>query len=140
MYDRVLDVPRMVAFYEEHHELPDPALATIRGALSEHYHPELGEPFRTVGLCLYRHGKDSVAWHGDRIGRSRTQDTLVAVVSLGASRRFLLRPRGGGPSRSFELGRGDLFVMGGSCQRTWEHCVPKLAHAQGPRISVQLRP
>jgi alkylated DNA repair dioxygenase AlkB len=79
----------------------------------------LGEPFRTVGLCLYRDGSDSVAWHGDRIGRSRTEDTLVAIVSLGAPRPFRLRPKGGGRSRKFELGRGDLLVMGGSCQRTW---------------------
>jgi len=140
MYDRVLDVPRLAAFYGESQQLPDPALETIKETLSEHYRPELGEPFRTVGLCLYRGGSDSVAWHGDRIGRARTDDTLVAIVSLGTPRRFLLRPRGGGPSRHFELGRGDLLVMGGSCQRTWEHCVPKLSHAHGPRISIQLRP
>jgi alkylated DNA repair dioxygenase AlkB len=140
MYDRVVDVPRLVAFYDEGAALPDPALESIRESLSAHYEPELGEPFRTVGLCLYRDGADSVAWHGDRIGRSRTEDTMVAIVSLGTPRRFLLRPRGGGPSRQFELGRGDLFVMGGSCQRTWEHSVPKLAHAPGPRISLQFRP
>jgi alkylated DNA repair dioxygenase AlkB len=140
MYDRELYVPRLVAFYENGQPLPDPRLEVIRDALGARYRAELGEPFRTVGLCLYRDGADSVAWHGDRIGRSRTEDTLVAIVSLGTRRRFLLRPRGGGRSRSFELGRGDLLVMGGSCQRTWEHSVPKLAQAGGPRISVQFRP
>jgi alkylated DNA repair dioxygenase AlkB len=140
MFERMVDVPRLVAFYEEEQPLPDPALDAIRRALTKHLSPELGEPFRTVGLCLYRDGADSVAWHGDRIGRGRTEDTMVAIVSLGTPRRFLLRPRGGGRSRQFELGRGDLFVMGGSCQRTWEHCVPKLAHAPGPRMSVQFRP
>jgi alkylated DNA repair dioxygenase AlkB len=140
MFERMLDVPRLVAFYDEAQSLPDPALDAIRHALSTHFSPELGEPFRTVGLCLYRNGADSVAWHGDRIGRSRSEDTMVAIVSLGTPRRFLLRPRGGGRSRHFELGRGDLFVMGGSCQRTWEHCVPKLSNASGPRISVQFRP
>jgi alkylated DNA repair dioxygenase AlkB len=140
MYDRVVDVPRLVAFYDEDQSLPDPALESIRGSLNTHYQPELGEPFRTAGLCLYRDGADSVAWHGDTLGRSRTEDTMVAIVSLGTPRRFLLRPRGGGQSRQFELGRGDLFVMGGSCQRTWEHSVPKLAHAPGPRMSVQFRP
>jgi alkylated DNA repair dioxygenase AlkB len=140
MFERMLDVPRLVAFYEEEQPLPDPALDAIRHALSTHFSPELGEPFRTVGLCLYRNGADSVAWHGDRIGRSRTEGTMVAIVSLGTPRRFLLRPRGGGRSRLFELGRGDLFVMGGSCQRTWEHCVPKLASSPGPRISLQFRP
>jgi alkylated DNA repair dioxygenase AlkB len=140
MFDRELDVPRLVAFYEDAQLLPDPALGVIRDGLSSHYRPELGEPFRTVGLCLYRDGSDSVAWHGDRIGRSRTEDTLVAIVSLGAPRPFRLRPRGGGRSRKFELGRGDLLVMGGSCQRTWEHSVPKVSCVDGPRVSVQFRP
>ncbi len=140
MYDRTVDVPRLVAFYGEERCLPDPALESMRRDLSAHYQDELGEPFRTVGLCLYRDGADSVAWHGDTLGRGRTEDTMVAIVSLGSPRRFLLRPRGGGRSRSFALGRGDLFVMGGSCQRTWEHSVPKLAHSEGPRMSVQFRP
>jgi alkylated DNA repair dioxygenase AlkB len=140
MYERTLDVPRLVSFYGEGETLPDPTLDTIRRTLSTHYQPELGEPFCTVGLCLYRDGRDSVAWHGDRIGRSRTEDTTIAIVSLGVPRRFLLRPRGGGRSQQFELGRGDLFIMGGSCQRTWEHSVPKVARANGPRMSVQFRP
>jgi alkylated DNA repair dioxygenase AlkB len=140
MFDRVLDVPRLVAFYDEDQPLPDPLLASMRRSLSRHYQGELGEPFRTAGLCLYRDGRDSVAWHGDTLGRSRREDTMVAIVSLGTPRRFLLRPRGGGHSRPFALGRGDLFVMGGSCQRTWEHSVPKSPGAQGPRISVQFRP
>ena len=82
-----------------------------------------------------------MAWHGDRIGRSRTQDTMVAILSLGAPRALLLRPNGGGaPALRHHLGHGDLLVMGGSCQRTWEHAVPKTAKPVGPRISVQLRP
>jgi alkylated DNA repair dioxygenase AlkB len=140
MFDRELDVPRLVAFYEDGQSLPDPALRAMADELSSHYVAELGEPFRTVGLCLYRDGHDSVAWHGDRIGRSRVEDTLVAIVSVGAPRPFRLRPRGGGRSRKFELGRGDLLVMGGSCQRTWEHSVPKVACVDGPRISMQFRP
>ncbi len=140
MYDRMVDVPRLVAFYAEGDPLPDPALGSMSSDLSTHYQDELGEPFRTVGLCLYRDGADSVAWHGDTIGRARTEDTMVAIVSLGTPRRFLLRPRGGGRSRCFELGGGDLLVMGGSCQRTWEHSVPKLARSRGPRMSVQFRP
>jgi alkylated DNA repair dioxygenase AlkB len=140
MYNRVLDVPRLVAFYDENQVVPDPALEAMRAALSEEYWPELGESFRTIGLCLYRDGSDSVAWHGDTIGRASTDDTMVAIVSLGAPRSFLLRPRGGGTSRQFDLGRGDLLVMGGSCQRTWEHCVPKRARVDGPRVSIQLRP
>lgn len=141
MYERVVDVPRLLCFYDEDDTLPDPALAVAKQALDEHYRGELGEPFRTAGLCLYRDGADSVAWHGDRIGRGSKHDTMVAIVSLGAPRALRLRPRGGGaPSLRFDVGHGDLLVMGGSCQRTWEHCVPKTARDVGPRISVQFRP
>jgi alkylated DNA repair dioxygenase AlkB len=140
MYDRVVDVPRLLCFYDEGEALPDPALDAAKQALDRHYADELGEPFRTAGLCLYRDGRDSVAWHGDRLGRGNSEDAIVAIVSLGAPRTLALRPRGGGQTRRYELGHGDLIVMGGSCQRTWEHAVPKTAHATGPRISVQFRP
>lgn len=140
MYDRVVDVPRLVCFYGEDDDLPDPALVAAREALDAHYAPELGERFVTAGMCFYRDGRDSVAWHGDTIGRGRREDTMVAIVSLGAPRSLLLRPRGGGQTVRHSLGHGDLVVMGGSCQRTWEHCVPKTARPVGPRISVQLRP
>jgi len=141
MYDREVDVPRLLSFYDEEAQLPDPLLGQARSALSAHYAAELGEPFRTVGLCFYRDGRDSVAWHGDRIGRGSTQDTLVAIASVGAPRTLLLRPRGGG-GRTLRhlLGHGDLLVMGGSCQRTWEHAIPKTAKPVGPRISIQFRP
>jgi alkylated DNA repair dioxygenase AlkB len=140
MFDRVVDVPRLLCFYDEDEPLPDASLDAARLALDAHYADELGEPFRTAGLCLYRDGRDSVAWHGDTIGRGSTQDTMVAIVSVGAPRALLLRPRGGGRTVRHELGHGDLIVMGGSCQRTWEHAVPKTARPAGPRISVQFRP
>ncbi|MCL2585479.1 MAG: alpha-ketoglutarate-dependent dioxygenase AlkB [Streptosporangiales bacterium] len=141
MYDRTVDVPRLLCFYADGTPLPDPALASCREALSAHYRAELGERFATAGLCLYRDGRDSVAWHGDTIGRGRTEDTMVAILSLGEARPLLLRPRAG-PAETlrYNLGHGDLLVMGGSCQRTWEHAVPKSARAAGPRISVQFRP
>src|SRR5215470_8054070 len=133
MYERVVDVPRLVA------ELPDdgpghPILEQAADVLSRHY----GLPLPRISLAYYRNGRDSVAWHGDRLGRL-IDDTVVAILSLGEPRRFLLRPVAGGPSRAFELGWGDLLVMGGSCQRTWQHAVPKAAQA-GPRMSVQFRP
>lgn len=139
MYDRIVDVPRLLCFYGEGEPLPDPALTAARDALSRYYLPELGEELVTAGLCLYRDGRDSVAWHGDRTGRGRTQDTVVAIVSLGTARPLLLRPRGGGPALRHDLGHGDLLVMGGSCQRTWEHAVPKSARVSGARVSVQFR-
>jgi alkylated DNA repair dioxygenase AlkB len=140
MYDNVVDVPRLTKFYDVGEPLPHPVLATAREALSDHYQPELGERFVTAGLCLYRDGRDSVAWHGDRIGRSTSEDTMVAILSVGSARPLLLRPRGGGgATRRLPLGHGDLVVMGGSCQRTWDHAIPKTAKDVGPRISVQFR-
>lgn len=140
MYDRMVDVPRLLSFYDEDDDLPHPVLAAAKVALTGNYHAELGEPFRTAGLCYYRDGRDSVAWHGDRIGRGRSEDTMVAIISIGAPRDLLLRPRGGGHALRFQVGHGDLLVMGGSCQRTWEHAVPKTTKPVGPRISIQFRP
>ncbi|MDH6220955.1 alpha-ketoglutarate-dependent dioxygenase AlkB [Streptomyces pseudovenezuelae] len=140
MYDQVVDIPRLLAFYGRDDALPHPVLDEAREALSAHYATELREPFTTAGLCHYRDGRDSVAWHGDRIGRGAREDTMVAILSVGAPRDLLLRPVRGGESVRRPLGHGDLIVMGGSCQRTWEHCVPKSTRAAGPRISVQFRP
>ncbi|MEV3988597.1 alpha-ketoglutarate-dependent dioxygenase AlkB [Streptomyces sp. NPDC049837] len=140
MYDHEVAVPRLLAYYGEGAPLPHPVLDEARAALSAHYAAELGEPFTTAGLCYYRDGRDSVAWHGDRIGRGSREDTMVAILSVGEPRDLALRPRRGGPSRRVPLGHGDLIVMGGSCQRTWEHAVPKTAKGVGPRISVQFRP
>jgi hypothetical protein len=133
IYDRTLPTPRMIAM------LPDdgpghPLLESIRQSLSQRY----AEEFVRLSMALYRDGRDSVAFHGDRIARTLPR-ALVATLSLGAPRRFLMRPRGGGKSRAWNLGWGDLFVMGGSCQLTWQHGVPKVAHAQ-PRLSVMFRP
>ncbi|MDK9494254.1 alpha-ketoglutarate-dependent dioxygenase AlkB [Streptomyces katrae] len=140
MYDREVEVPRLLAHYREGEPLPHPVLTEARDALGRHYAAELGEPFATAGLCLYRDGRDSVAWHGDRTGRSATEDTMVAILSVGDPRDLVLRPRDGGPTLlRLPVGHGDLVVMGGSCQRTMEHAVPKTARAVGPRISIQFR-
>ena len=145
MYDRVVDVPRLLCFYSEDDELPMPILDEARDLLSEHYAAELGEPFRTAGLCYYREGRDSVAWHGDKLGRGNTEDTMVAILSVGEPRVLALRPRPDLPNPTgstlrYPLGHGDLIVMGGSCQRTWEHAIPKTSGHVGPRISIQFRP
>jgi alkylated DNA repair dioxygenase AlkB len=139
MYDRMVDVPRLLKFYGEDEPLPDPILARARDMLSDHYRDDPGGPMRTVGLCYYRDGRDSVAWHGDRNGRGNAEDTIVAILSVGAARPLLLRPRGGGEVLRHLVGHGDLIVMGGSCQRTWDHAIPKIAKAIGPRISIQFR-
>jgi alkylated DNA repair dioxygenase AlkB len=134
MYEREVDEPRLTA------EVPTEELAAV--PLLTHMTQLLGARYATSfgrgWANFYRDGRDSVAWHGDRIARDRLT-ALVVIVSLGARRRFMLRPAGGGPSIRFALGRGDLFVMGGTCQRTWEHAVPKAVGA-GPRISLTFRP
>jgi alkylated DNA repair dioxygenase AlkB len=140
MYEREVAVPRLLRWYGGDEPLPHPVLTEARAALNRHYGPELGERFVSAGMCLYRDGRDSVAWHGDRMGRGRSGDTMVAIVSFGSPRPLMLRPVGGGESLRFPLGHGDLVVMGGSCQRTWEHCIPKTAKPVGPRVSVQFRP
>ncbi len=148
MYDREVDVPRLLCWYSGATPFPHPILTDARAALNAHYEPELGEPLVTAGLCLYRDGADSVAWHGDTIGRGSHSDTMVAILSVGSARVLALRPRpavaaahrAGGSTLRFPLGHGDLIVMGGSCQRTWEHAIPKTKHAVGPRVSIQFRP
>jgi alkylated DNA repair dioxygenase AlkB len=140
MYDSTVQVPRLLARYGQGEALPHPVLDEARSALNEHYIEELGEPFVSAGLCLYRGGSDSVAWHGDRIARDSPTDTMVAILSLGATRPFALRPRSGGPGLRLQIGHGDLLVMGGSCQRTWLHAIPKTARCLGARISIQFRP
>ncbi|MDQ4144133.1 MAG: alpha-ketoglutarate-dependent dioxygenase AlkB [Actinomycetota bacterium] len=135
MYDQKVREPRLTAPWNIRSGEPlEPAvLEDIRRVLSDRY----GVQFDSVGFNLYRDGRDSVAWHGDRI-KKEIEDPIVILVSLGYPRRFLLRPKGGGKSRAFMLGAGDLFVTGGKTQRTWDHSVPKVAKA-GPRISLAYR-
>jgi alkylated DNA repair dioxygenase AlkB len=140
MYDSTVRVPRLLARYAEGEPLPHPVLDEARSALTAYYADELGEPFVSAGLCLYRDGRDSVAWHGDRVARESPKDTMVAILSLGATRPFALRPKSGGHGLRLQVGHGDLLVMGGSCQRTWQHAIPKTARCLGARISIQFRP
>lgn len=135
MYDKRMQEPRLTAPWnlESGEPLQPPVLEEIRVVLSARYLRE----FDSVGFNLYRDGRDSVAWHGDRI-RKEIDDPIVALVSVGEPRKFLLRPKGGGGSRAFVLERGDLLVTGGKTQRAWEHSVPKVAKA-GPRISLAYR-
>src|SRR5262249_9736148 len=130
MYHRVVVEPPPAPRPWDDPPAPRPAIAR---ALSAHY----GAGLSVVSANLYRDGQDSVAWHGDRVGRGR-DETVVAIVSLGSPRRFLLRPLGGGRSVRLTPGPGDLLVLGGTAQRTWQHSVPKCAVA-GPRVSVMFR-
>jgi alkylated DNA repair dioxygenase AlkB len=135
MYDRRVDEPRLTSAWSlaSGEPLAPPLLESMRRALSRRY----GVAFDSAGFNLYRDGRDGVAWHGDRI-RKEIAEPIVVLVALGERRKFLLRPRGGGSSLPFLLGRGDLLVTCGKTQRLWQHCVPKVAHA-GPRISIAFR-
>ena len=140
MYGRMVDEPRLSAWWgsedgppaQHLDRAPDPLRALLPVLDARYRHG-----FDAIGLNLYRTGQDSVAWHGDRFERDRPV-TTVAVLSLGSPRRFLLRPTGGGRSLRFDMASGDLLVMGGTCQHTWQHCIPKVARA-GPRMSATFR-
>jgi alkylated DNA repair dioxygenase AlkB len=148
MYDRLVDEPRLTSWWRSADgPEPLPILAEARHLLTERY----GAPFDSIGFNLYRDGHDSVAWHGDR-HRRHVVDPVVAIVSVGDARTFGLRPRPtersasqgtACASRRWELGHGDLLVMGGSCQHDWQHCVPKtrpgLRSSVGPRLSITFR-
>jgi len=129
MYDRTVVVPRLLARVPREGIIDD-----MRRALSQRY----GEELVFTTAALYRDGNDSVAFHGDTTARDMVE-ALVATVSLGEPRRFLMKPTEGGASMALPLGRGDLVVMGGTCQRTWRHGSPKVASA-GPRIAAMFPP
>jgi alkylated DNA repair dioxygenase AlkB len=131
MYDREVLTPRLMAHIDP---AIHPVVPRLVDVLSERYGVRLDQ----VSVGWYRDGRDSVAYHGDRIARERPLAT-VATISLGSPRRFLIRPKAGGQTRSFSLGHGDLVVMGGACQRTWEHAVPKVSSAAGPRMALMFR-
>ena len=136
MYERMLDDPRLSRWFPASEPVPHPVLAEAKRALEQRY----AVAFGSVGLNYYRGGDDSVAWHSDRELRE-LEDTRIAILTLGARRPFLLRPKSTDTrrkSRDFKPGSGDLLVMGGRCQMDWEHNVPKVRRA-GPRISCSWR-
>lgn len=134
MYQRRLPEPRLTSWWTEADgDEPLGVLAEARQALARQYHRH----FDTIGFNLYRHGNDSVAWHGDLRGPPMPEAD-IAIVSVGGRRPFRLRPRNGGSSITYDVGHGDLLVMGGSCQHRWQHCVPKVRAAE-PRLSITFR-
>jgi alkylated DNA repair dioxygenase AlkB len=135
MYTKTVTEPRLTADYPDVDEVPLEPLRDIAAALSEHY----GVRYCSLWVNLYRDQHDSTAWHGDNIGRIQAE-CIVPVLTLGASRRFLIRPTQGGRTWTFRPVSGDLIVMGGRAQRDWRHCVPKESTPSGPRISVNFAP
>jgi alkylated DNA repair dioxygenase AlkB len=135
MYTRTVIEPRLTADYPDVDEVPSDTLRALASTLSEHY----GVRYRSLWVNLYRDQHDSTAWHGDTIGRVQAR-SIVPVLTLGASRRFLMRPAAGGQTLTFRPVSGDLIVMGGRAQRDWRHCVPKESLPSGPRISINFAP
>lgn len=131
MYDKKVDEPRLTAEYPVIADAPHPVFGLLAGALSEHYRT----PYERLWMNWYRDSADSTGWHADRPA-NRLAEATIPVLSLGATRRFLIRPAGGGPSTSFTVGGGDLIVMGGRCQKDWQHCVPKQRTAAAGRMSL----
>ncbi|MFZ4517835.1 MAG: alpha-ketoglutarate-dependent dioxygenase AlkB [Microthrixaceae bacterium] len=137
MYGRLVDEPRLTAELRLARGTPawDGPLGDIVRAATERY----GAAVTHLWANWYRSGDDAVAWHGDRIGRHHP-DPVVVIVSLAGPRRFLVRPAPGRPgdSHRWTLHSGDLLVMGGACQRRWQHSVPR-QRGGAERISLTFR-
>ncbi len=132
MYDRIVAVPRLTA----HFQRADASLPEGMDLLARRFEKHYASAFPTIGCNLYRNGNDSVAWHADKV--RRPGDSIVAIIGLGERRPFLIRPMGGGTSRKWLVGDGDLIVLGGTIQAGWQHAVPKVSHS-GPRLSIMIR-
>ena len=113
-----------------------PALLTLRQRLQA----ATGSRFNSVLLNLYRDGRDSMGWHADdepELGPA----PAIASLSLGATRRFRLRPRAGllHAPLALDLPAGSLLLMQGPTQRHWQHALPKTARPVGPRLNLTFR-
>lgn len=143
-YDHMVEERRLGASWRSGMPLPHPALAEATRSLQHRYRVQFGG----FSMLQYRDGTDGQAFHRDTDMRW-LDDTVIAILSLGAQRPWLLRPRaarhtlapGKGATHDLVPGSGDLVVMGGRCQADWEHSVPYLGprSAVGPRLSVQWR-
>lgn len=133
MYDRIVAVPRLICSFESP---TDPDIPTELAALRSTLEGAYGRALSRVGANWYRSGRDSVAYHADKV--PRPGDTIVAIIAVGERRPFMIRPASGGPSQRFEFGRGDLLVMGGTTQAFWHHAVPKVA-SEASRVSLMFR-
>ncbi|TAA28747.1 alpha-ketoglutarate-dependent dioxygenase AlkB family protein [Pseudoxanthomonas winnipegensis] len=130
--------PQAVYRYSGQTFAPHPwtqALAALRDRLRE----ELGVPFNSVLANLYRDGRDAMGWHSDDEPELGTEP-VIASLSLGAARRFVLRRRDDhAVKQTLVLEPGSLLVMRGACQRDWQHALPRTARPVGPRLNLTFR-
>ena len=131
MYTRTVTEPRLTAEYPVIADAPQPVLHYLAEILSAHY----GRTYTRLWMNWYRDNNDGTGWHPDR-PQNQLDEAVIPVLSLGATRRFLIRPAGGGASRTITAHGGDLVVMGGRCQRDYEHSVPKQKQPAGARLSL----
>ncbi|MBO1766344.1 alpha-ketoglutarate-dependent dioxygenase AlkB [Allobranchiibius sp. GilTou73] len=131
MYTREVTEPRLTAEYPVIAQAPHPVLHYLAAALTVHY----GRSFTRLWMNWYRDHNDGTGWHADRPADQQAE-AVIPVLSLGASRRFLIRPEDGGKSRTILTHGGDLVVMGGRTQRDYRHSVPRQKPAAGPRLSL----
>ncbi|MDO5288117.1 MAG: alpha-ketoglutarate-dependent dioxygenase AlkB [Pseudomonadota bacterium] len=134
MYERVVPVPRLVASVA----LDDPARPGLLDEALAAVRQVAPAPYTRVGLNLYRDGRDSVAMHGDRV-QELAPGWPIAILSLGAARDMLVRPRGGGPAQRVLLAPGSVLVMSHASQHTHLHGIPKTTQTVGPRMSLAFR-
>jgi alkylated DNA repair dioxygenase AlkB len=151
IFGKPVETPRLVSFHGDPHarygysgRVFDPKpwtpfLASVRERVRE----VTGTRFDCVLVNHYRDGKDAMGWHADdepELGPNAPRDVLIASLSLGAMRRFVLRHRRrSDDKRTLELGQGNLLVMGGTTQHRWQHCVPRTAKPVGPRMNLTFR-
>ena len=134
LFEQTFQEPRLTAEYRNLGTVPDQGLLDAANALSDHY----GVRYDSLWLNLYRDGQDSTGWHRDRFS-CRRPECIVPVLTLGATRRFLIKPRTGGHSVAFKPGSGDLIVMGGRSQEDWVHGVPKDPRVATRRVSINFQ-
>ena len=131
MYTRMVTEPRLTAEYPVIADAPQPVLHYLTEVLSAHYR----QPYARLWMNWYRDNNDGTGWHADRPANLLDQ-AVIPVLSLGATRRFLIRPAGGGPSTTIVAHGGDVVVMGGRCQKDYQHSVPKQKQPAGARLSL----
>lgn len=135
MYDRIVDVPRLLANYAVEALPADLPLASLLACVQA----RAPAPYSRIGMNLYRDGHDSVAMHGDKL-HTLAAGHPITLVSLGAPRRMLIRARDGArETLAVDLEPGSVLSMSHASQSTHEHGIPKTRRALGPRISVVCR-
>jgi alkylated DNA repair dioxygenase AlkB len=130
MYTRMVTEPRLTAEYPVIADAPQPVLHYLTEVLSARYR----RPYARLWMNWYRDNDDGTGWHADRPA-NKQDEAVIPVLSLGATRRFLIRPEGG-PSTAIVTHGGDLVVMGGRCQKDYQHSVPKQKQPAGARLSL----